>query len=86
MMQQIKSFGVLQTAKVLGVLYLLGSAVVIIPVSLIKIITGNGGMMLLIILPLILLYGIIGFVSAAVGCFLYNFIASRVGGIELDIE
>lgn len=85
-MQQIRSFGVLQTAKVLGVLYLVGSAIVIIPVSLIRVIIGNGGIMLLIILPLILLYGVIGFVSTVVGCFLYNFIASKVGGIELELE
>ena len=37
-----------------------------------------------IILPIF--YGVMGFVGAAIGAALYNFIAKMIGGIELVIE
>ncbi len=38
----------------------------------------------IIILPII--YGIIGFVLGLITALLYNFIASRVGGLEVETE
>lgn len=43
-----------------------------------------GGLAALIFLPI--LYGIIGFIAGAIGAFLYNVVASVVGGIEIDVE
>ncbi len=33
-----------------------------------------------------ILFGIVGFISGAVGAFLYNLIASRAGGVEMEFE
>lgn len=89
MKKRIKRFSVMQTAKLLGVLYFIGVAVFIIPVALIMMAVGSqdsgpfGGAMLLI-LPF--LYGIMGFIFGAIGCLLYNLVASKIGGIEVEIE
>ena len=37
----------------------------------------------IIVLPII--YGVIGFVTALIGAWLYNLIASKVGGIQIDV-
>ena len=42
------------------------------------------GFLSIVILPVI--YAIFGFVSGAIGAFLYNLIAKWVGGIELEFE
>ncbi|MCH6255791.1 DUF3566 domain-containing protein [Puniceicoccaceae bacterium K14] len=31
-------------------------------------------------------YGILGFIGALIGCFIYNLIAGWVGGVELELE
>jgi hypothetical protein len=38
----------------------------------------------IVVLPIF--YGCLGFVTALVGATLYNILAGRVGGIELDLE
>lgn len=83
-MKQIKKVGVLQTAKVTAMLYLVLSAIFCIPFSLISLITGRTAGIMAIFLPL--LYAAMGFIVIAATCFLYNFIASKIGGIEIDIE
>jgi hypothetical protein len=37
----------------------------------------------IIVLPIF--YGIIGFLSALITAWVYNLVASRVGGIEIDV-
>lgn len=94
-MVQIKSFGVLQTAKVAAILYFLGAAIVCIPMSVITFLGGLlgsqqsvmggliGGIMMLFA-PL--LYGAISFVFIAIGCWVYNLVAGFAGGIEIELE
>ena len=71
MARRIRRFGVGQTAKVAGVLYMLMGAV-FIPFFLIGMMfapTGSAfGLGFAILMPL--LYGAIGFVFTAIGCFL----------------
>lgn len=95
-MVRIKSFGVLQTAKLAAILYFISSAIFVIPIMLISFIAGSssgipgsgfGAMfsgVFLIIMPI--LYGIFGFIFVAIGCLLYNVIAKFVGGIEIELE
>jgi hypothetical protein len=86
MPQQIRRFGVLQTAKVVGTLYaLLG--LVFVPVLLIMSMvapdrTGMGPGFALV-MPV--LYGVLGFVFAAISCAIYNVVAGLVGGIEVEL-
>ena len=83
-MQQVKKFGVLQTSKVIAVFYLIFSAVFCIPFGVISFIIGKPGGIFIIFLPL--LYAALGFVAIAGSCLFYNFIARKIGGIEVEIK
>ncbi|MEQ6119110.1 hypothetical protein [Reichenbachiella sp. MALMAid0571] len=91
-MKRIKKFGVYQTAKVSGIIYFLIAAVFMIPFGIISSMFGGGnfpgfpfgGGFFFIFMPF--LYGIIGFIMAAIGCLIYNAIAKWTGGIELEVE
>jgi hypothetical protein len=86
-MHEIKSFGVFQTAKVAAVLYLVISAVIVVPLTFIMMaVAGNRANpfgLLVLLLPI--LYAVIGFILTAIGCWVYNLIASMAGGIEIEI-
>lgn len=89
-MQRIKRFGVVQTAKVAAVIYFIMIAVFFLPFALIGYVTGLlndfgpfGGTMFLLA-PIF--YGAIAFVATAIGCLIYNAIATRIGGIEVELE
>jgi hypothetical protein len=86
MAQQIRRFGVGQTAKVVGVLYAL-MGLVFVPIFLMgsmfspnKPAFGAGFALLLPIL-----YGVLGFIFTAIACAIYNFVAGLVGGIEVEL-
>ncbi|MEA2723848.1 MAG: hypothetical protein QOH59_1619 [Gemmatimonadales bacterium] len=86
-MAQIRRFGVGQTAKVVGVLYAL-IGVVLVPFVLIAGMyspnkTGLGAGFALAI-PI--LYGVLGFITTAIGCAIYNLVAGLVGGIEVELD
>ena len=95
-MVQIKSFGVLQTAKFAAVMYFILTAIFMIPFALIVLVAGSaiggeggffGGLfggVFMIFMPIV--YGVLGFVFVAIVCLLYNVIAKFVGGIEIELE
>lgn len=91
-MQYLRRFGVGQTAKMMGALYFLVvavCAVVAIPVVLaVRPDPGPMGrvgfIVFLVFAPF--LYGAVAFVMTAIMCSIYNFVASKIGGIALDIE
>ena len=94
-MAQIKKFGVLQTAKFASVMYLIITAIFLIPFALIMMLSGivvqeRTGIMtffggaFMFLLPII--YAFIGFIFVAIFCLLYNLVASLIGGIEIEIE
>jgi hypothetical protein len=95
-MVQIKRIGVKQTAKVLAVFYFLISLVFVLPMAVFTLFIGTlggqksglsgatfGGLFLLL-MPLV--YAAIGFVMAAITAVIYNAIAKRVGGIEIELD
>jgi hypothetical protein len=88
MVHRLTHFSVGQTAKVLGFLYAL-IGLVLVPIFILAGILSPEeerpfGVGFALLLPI--LYGLVGFVGTAIGCALYNFIAGKVGGIELSLE
>lgn len=86
MTQQIRRFGVLQTAKVVGALYALLGLVFVPIFLLISMVSPRQeaiGAGLALSMPI--LYGVLGFVFAAISCAIYNFVAGLVGGIEVEL-
>ena len=95
-MVQIKRIGIRQTAKFFAVFYFLVSLVFVIPFSLVSLFIGwfggkeqglfataFGGLFLLFIS---LLYALIGFVMVTLISFIYNALAKRIGGIEIELD
>jgi hypothetical protein len=85
-MRQIKSFNVIQTAKVLGALYFIFGLVGTLIITSISLGAKKGrgpGLVLAVLAPFI--YGVGGFISTAAFCWLYNVIAKRLGGIEVEV-
>lgn len=87
MRQQIVRLSVHQTSKVLAVMYAL-MGLIFVPIFLIAAAVnpqdGGIGLGLALIFPI--LYGILGYVFVAVGCALYNAVASRFGGVEFVLR
>jgi hypothetical protein len=85
-MRQVKSFGVLQTATVLGALYFVFGLIFGVIAALVSIFTGHFGhaIFMLIIPPIG--YAVGGFILTAVMCAVYNRVAKRIGGIEVDVS
>ncbi len=89
MRQQVTAFSVHQTAKVAAALYA-AMALLFVPIFyVIGLASGTGfgnlpfGGTFLLLLPV--LYGVIGYVFVAIGCFIYNFVAGHVGGVEVEL-
>lgn len=91
----VKRFGVLQMAKIMGVLYFLMSAIFFIPAGLFMLLMGGlqgqeglmggaiGGIGMFF-LPVF--YGVGGFIGGAILAAFYNLVAGFVGGIEVEVE
>ena len=89
-MAQIKRFSIGQSAKFLGVLYLLFGLLFVPFFLFIGMMAPNesggaffGGTMMAIAMPII--YAVMGVVGGAIGAALYNLVAGWVGGIEVEI-
>ena len=98
-MQKVKRFGILSVAKiqsaVMGVMGLfigLIYAVILTVTGIIAVIGGTkAGIMMLVgavaaVVLVPILYAVIGFVFGALSAWVYNIVAGRVGGIELELE
>jgi protein-S-isoprenylcysteine O-methyltransferase Ste14 len=82
---QIEKFSVHQNAKVFAVLMALSSLVMVIPFMLIVSMSAPEGafpLFMLFVFPL--MYLVFGYVMVAIGCWLYNWIAKRMGGLEYE--
>ena len=89
-MRQIKSFGVLQTSKVMGAVYFsLGLLIMMFFFALAMIAPhprSHAPRSLVMFLFAPVLYGVAGFIGTAIMCWLYNAIAKRIGGIEFEVS
>ncbi len=92
-MVRVKKIGVKQTAKFAAVFYLTITAIFFIPFALISLLVGAlseaGSLGLfpgvfMVFMPFV--YAGIGFLMVAIMSVLYNFVAKRVGGVEIEIE
>jgi len=94
-MQIVKSVGVMSVAKIMGLIYgCMGLifAPFFLLVGLLGSLVGQQkspfagifGITFAILMPVI--YGVMGFISGAIGSLLYNLFASWVGGFEFDME
>jgi len=92
---EVKRFDIMSVAKIMAVLYaaigvLLGALFTFISVIGLAVAGGAGmgigglvfGIGAIIIFPVF--YGVMGFVFGALWAFVYNFIASRIGGIKFE--
>jgi hypothetical protein len=89
---RIVSFGVMQTAKLSGVLNLVVAEIVCIPAALsgaflglardhTKLLVGS------LALPfLAIAYAFAAFLFTALCCLIFNFFSPKLGGIELDVQ
>lgn len=94
-MQRVKRIGVAQTSLVAGIALFFISLIFVIPMGLFMGVAGAfagphmpglpfTGVAFMIIMPF--LYAIIGFITTAISCLVYNMVAKWTGGIEIDIE
>ncbi len=87
MSQQIRRFGIGQTAKVVGVIYAV-MGLVFVPVFFLAAMFApkETGLGTGFALALPILYGVAGFIFTAIGCAIYNLVAGWVGGVEVELE
>jgi hypothetical protein len=97
-MFRLKSVGVMSVAKIMGAMYaLLG--LIFLPILLIAaaagmmsgggdktagMIAGVGMVAFAIMMPLI--YGAMGFIGGAISALIYNLMAGRLGGVEMNLQ
>lgn len=93
-MYRIRRFGVLRTANVVALLYLVAFAIIVIPFVLFMLLAGAPrglpayavGAALGGALAALLIYPILGWIATAIACLIYNFVARWAGGIEVHVE
>jgi hypothetical protein len=83
---QIERFSPHQNAKVFAVLFAVTSLVFIVPFMLLAGLSApkdeGPPMFLVLLFPVI--YLVFGYISVAVGCWLYNSMFKHIGGIEFE--
>ena len=89
-MQKVKRIGVLSLAKIFGLLYALMGLILGALFAVLSLFGFNAdetglffGTASIIIFPI--LYGIMGFVGGLITAFFYNLVASKIGGLEVEI-
>jgi hypothetical protein len=84
MKKQISNVSILQNAKVAAALYFVMSIPFVIIMILTALVSGGQnsgpGIFVLILMPVF--YVIFGFIFTAIGAWVYNLVATRVGGFE----
>jgi len=90
-MQTIKHMGVMSVAKVEGLM----GAILGLIIGIVVAVVGTAGSLLgipgaafgvLAIIAFPIMYGIGLFIGGAIGAVIYNFIADKIGGIQIDLK
>jgi Na+/H+-dicarboxylate symporter len=94
-MYSLRSIGVLSCAKMMGAFYAC-TGLLVIPMMLVAIVAGAASQqgfsalgavgLLTMALFMPVFYGLFGFLAGALGAWLYNEIARRLGGIRIEIK
>jgi uncharacterized membrane protein len=95
-MQQIRSIGIVSTARIMAVVYGLFS-LLFMPFLLLAALAGAAsgdstlaglGMAAVVVLAVLLplIYAALGFLAGAIGAFIYNLAARWAGGIEITLS
>ncbi len=94
-MYRIRRFGILKTATVVALIYMVIVAIFAIPFALLVIVAGSSqgafgqttaiGAVTLAFVAIVV-YGILGWIFTAIACALYNLVAGWTGGIEVQVE
>ena len=86
MRYRITRFGVHETALVVAVLYFVLAILFVPIVYLISRAQTTGAFPPIVLIIGPICYGIFGYIFSAIGCWLYNIVASWTGGIALTLE
>ena len=84
-MHEIKSFEILPTAKVIAVIYAIMASMLAVVVAFISLLHGRPGRAIMAIVFLPILYGAGSFIVTTLFCWLYNEVASRLGGVAFEL-
>lgn len=98
-MAEIKSFGILSVAKISGTIYCVLGLILGLLFALISVLSmaapTDGGMaaaglgsvaLLIFAIVIAVVYGAVGFIFGGLLAWLYNVVACRIGGIEMEIR
>lgn len=88
MKQQIARFSPHQNGKVFAILMAAGALVFAVPFMLIAFLTApsNAKPPLLFFAAMPVIYLVMGYISVAVGCAMYNALFKHIGGIEFEAQ
>jgi hypothetical protein len=88
MKTRVEKFSVHQNAKVFAVLMALLSLVFVVPFTLVMSFAGpkDAGFPLFMVVVFPVLYLVMGYVTVAVGCWLYNVMVKYTGGLEFEFR
>ncbi len=86
MRHQISRFAVHQTSKVVAIVYF-AIGVILVPIFILagRASPETGGSMVWLGALMPLIYAVFGYIFTAIALAVYNWVAGRVGGIELEL-
>ena len=86
MQYRLTRFGIHPTALIVAIIYFVLALIFVPFLYLATRNAPNGSFPPIVLIIGPICYGIFGYVFAAIGCWLYNLVASWVGGIALTLE